>query len=219
MNRLIGFLLVLSCFASTGLPREASAEDPPTTFSFWRNLPETPPLLGYMTTPQPLEDDAIAEVGPVRPERAVTLVRNGRVVAHGRIDRIYAALVPRAGDDRMLYFTISGLPDSVGVSNGPPRFPDSNDNVYDLYIIGDARVEEYDPVPATRSALEDTLAPSGKDATRTRRTIDYFVKIDGVPHAVLRDVGRNSGLWAYLVYRLETGRAPKLVHADGSWST
>jgi hypothetical protein len=199
----------------------------------------------------------------------------------------------------MVFFEAEGIPDSASVGSGPPPFPHPTDRVYDLYVIGDAPVEDLTPpgsawgqdgdLPTILSqalamrvvepgAFGDLQAARGRDAPRPlnpdslagvlvkeckliqykvpmagntflavqtcqrrssrfgpyfvrvvgpgltepawiRGELDFFVRVDGVPYMVLRDLLPGTGAWGYEVYGLYLDSPPERVHSDGSWST
>ena len=189
------------------------------SFSFWRILVGISRQLEYQKELTPLSDEVAAQCCQVHPGQAITLVRGGRIVARGEVHQIFAALVPRSGDDRMLFFSVSGVPDSLNVASGPPAFPERESSTHDLYVIGGVSVEEYVPALSSRKAFEEMLAQGSDGTGSIRGTLDYFLKVDGVLHAILRDAKADTGMWGYLVYRLKADQAPELVYSDWSWST
>ena len=106
---LIAVLFNLGPFAA--IPTHAEP-----VFSFWRNLSisdQTYVQLDFQKEAAPLSRELADRCCAVRPGQAVTLVRRGRVVGTGLVGDITAAAVPRAGDDRMVYFDVEGFPDVV----------------------------------------------------------------------------------------------------------
>ena len=217
--RTVSRLLFAACICAVVSPSVSMAQDVQPIFCFWRRLPRVSGPFEYQKALTPLPSEVAAQCCSVHPGQALAIVRNGRIVASGEVDQLYAALVPRAGDDRMLFFSVSGLPDSVGVSSGPPPFPKPDASTHDLYVVGAVSVEKYEPSPSARQALEHGLAQAVDAKDRNRRTLDYFLKVDGVPYAILRFTTPNTGMWGYLVYKFTGNHAPELVYSDCSWST
>ena len=148
---LLSGLLLSACTAILFLPPVSTAYGEQVSFSFWRNLVRDSQVLSqleYQETLAPLSAEAARQCCAVRPGQKVSLVRGGEVVACGQVGQIFAATVPRAGDDRIVFFDVTGIPDTVGVSIGLPPFPKWRDSMYDLYVVGRVSVEEYKPPSA-----------------------------------------------------------------------
>lgn len=308
MKRISVISVVSAAVITIVLAMSSSVFGQQAVFSFWGNLVRGEQvstdleyghtLPAYDQKLPSLPAELAAECCSVRPGQTVTLIRGGIVVAHGVVDFIYAARVPRAGDDRTVLFGVTGMPDSVSAASGFPVFPGFGDRMYDMYVVGDLSLEEYEPpvcqwnqdtdivgvaaealayrvvdnlcfpellgesrdpvttldpeavAAAIRSeaALVEYAFPVAGDDSLTvqsmrrsyagghhgfvrvtcgprfgpvliRGVLDYFIKVGGIPHMVMRDSKAGTGMWTYKVYRLEVDQEPVLVHADGSWST
>ncbi len=49
-----------------------------------------------------------------------------------------------------------------------------------------------------------------------RGSLDYFLDVDGSCFMVMRSGKPSTGMWGYLVYRLQPNALPELVYSDGS---
>ena len=110
--------------------------------------------------PPPLGDALADTCCAVRPGQALTLVREGQVVAQGRVGPLYAAAVPAGGESYRAYFDAVGFADSVvdGKAlpyNAPGSLPG---RAFDLYVIGDGVVTPFAPEVHIRDANPAKLA-------------------------------------------------------------
>ncbi len=141
------FLLIFSLFivGSSRTEAQETAEDAPA-FSFWRNLPQmVSAYQEFGETLVPMDDVSARDCCAVKPGQKITLVRAGLPLGVGFVSDIFAAKIPRAGDDRMVFFDVSGLPDSLDAGSGPPAFARFSDPVYDLFVVGDFSVDQFSP--------------------------------------------------------------------------
>jgi hypothetical protein len=106
----------------------------------------------------------------VRPGQALTLVRQGKIVATGRVGRLYAADVPAAGDSYRAYFDAEGFSDSVVDGRALPyETPDSGPNGrFDLYIVGDVVITPWAPRERFWAVIHDELAAVAAEAIDRR---------------------------------------------------
>lgn len=115
-------------------------------FSFWGNLPEAmpdhEPDPGRRHPPLPIPEIDVRSGWSVQPDQPLFLLRAGRLAGAGRVGAIWRGWWPRAGDDRIAYFTALGLPDSVvpRVPAGEDFFPNRQDPDYDFYVMGCTRI-------------------------------------------------------------------------------
>jgi hypothetical protein len=100
----------------------------------------------------PVMADACCTVKPGQP---ITLVRGSQVVGIGVVDAIIAGLVRRAGGDELVYFTVTGMPDSLTIDSGPPMGLRTRAG-YDLYIAATTPVTVL-PLPAESWSDPDTF--------------------------------------------------------------
>ncbi|MBK9305327.1 MAG: hypothetical protein IPM94_16065 [bacterium] len=196
----------------------AESEELPS-FSVWRILAEAPRGLEYREDQIPLEEGLASQCCSIRPGQSVTLIRGGKVFGPGTVEHLFASQVPRAGDDRMLYFSASGFPDSVGGYGGPPTFPRRSDVLYDLFVVGSRSVEAADLTPDQRKRYSKLLESSAPLTPIESELPDWFFTVDGVLHAVMRASRPGTGLWGYVIFRIERDQTPLVVYEDYSWST
>jgi hypothetical protein len=150
-------------------------------FSVWRNLVRhshvfadleyaTPDIPDYMHSPAPLPAALADTCCAVRPGQALALVRQGKVVATGRVGRLYAADVPAGGDSYRAYFDAEGFADSVVDGRALPyNTPDSGPNDrFDLYIIGDVAITPCAPRERPWAVIRDELAAVAAEAIDRR---------------------------------------------------
>lgn len=267
----------------------------PPEFSFWANLPHATRVLKYTLNPEerhepvPLVDSEKLAQCRVALGAPLVLIRNGALAGGGQVKEIRAGWVPRAGDDRVVLFVPTGLPDSIAVGLDL-HFPGRRDREFDLYVVGDHEVRMLTPVKGSQvgeddfqkaalMAIEDGIFypfdfPSPKwvegrpyvpdfpeafewvsgqtepvnleveisgeysvkvmncdpffvrvktaDHVRPfslRGSLDYFLDVDGSCFMIMRKDRPGTGMWGYLVYRLQPNAMPELVYSDGSWST
>jgi len=140
----------------------------------------------------------------IRPGTPVTLIRGGKVVGHGEVDQLVTRNVPRAGD-------------IAAVLNAEADFAE-----YSVSVTANETLVVQTVTRQVVGAWHGFVRLSGAglaEAVVVRGVFDFFIKIDGVLHMVLRDGKAGTGMWRYSVYRLIEGQAPKRVYVDGSWST
>lgn len=128
-------------------------------FSFWGNLPIAQRLLKHLPfelrfEPAPLVDpDDLAQC-PVNPGETLVLIRNGKLVGRGRVGEILAGWLPRAGDDRVVFFLPEALPDSVLISK-ELTFPGLGEGDFDVYVVGENAVQVLEPAETNRAGDDE----------------------------------------------------------------
>lgn len=146
-------------------------------FSVWRNLVRhshvfadleyaTPDIPDYRHSPAPLAAALADTCCAVRPGQALALVRQGKVVATGRVGRLYAADVPAGGDSHRAYFDAEGFADSIVDGRALPyEAPDSGPNGrFDLYVAGDVAIAPCAPPVRAWEVTPDGLAAVAVEA-------------------------------------------------------
>lgn len=164
------FFLVICppCITSEAQPQV----DVAPVFSFWRNLvlhDQVHIPLEYSRDLLPVSPDTAARCCAVRPGDTFTLVKRNGIVRSGEVGSIVAASVPRAGDDRVVYFDALNMADSSSAFRGPPTFPRPDERDYELYVVGDFEVSTVEP--AARLWAESKDAASIIEGALTSRVI------------------------------------------------
>lgn len=165
-----------------GISRRAAGATVGTpVFCVWRHLPReshvfatleyvTPDIPDYDHSPPRLAEALADTCCAVRPGQTLTLVRDGQVVAKGRIGALYAAMVPAGGESYRAYFDAEGFADSVvdGKAlpyNAPDRDPGG---AFDLYVVGDGVVTPLTPAVKNGDAGREHLAAVAAEAIDLR---------------------------------------------------
>lgn len=164
-------------FRTTGLFKPAPRTPPGAdwgapVFSVWRNLPDythvftelaflEPAIPDCNHSPPPLDDAGADTCCAARPGQALTLVRDGKVVALGRVGHLYAADVPTGAASQLVYFDAEGMPDSlVDGRESPYTAPDHDRNrggLFDLYVVGRTDVAACAPEPRAWDPSPDEM--------------------------------------------------------------
>ena len=175
MSRRPSKIAIIALLAALTAPSFALQAEHQAEFSFWGNLRMNRQADAGVTSSSELHElssEVASRCCAVRPGQPVTLVVGGKVVLCGTVQAIYAGSVPRAGDDRLVFFEVEG-PDGRNREINPLGFlPEYSNANYELFVVGPVSVAALSLAPRSWSSEVDFAAVVDR-AVRTR-VLDPF---------------------------------------------
>ncbi|MBD3222496.1 hypothetical protein GF314_14770 [bacterium] len=209
MTRMLVAAAILTTTLAAGVAPAPAADALEPFFLFEGVIPMAYQTLGpvdpglFTEDGRPLTGEELQEVVDLREGDRVVLIRGGEVVGEGALARVVAEKRDDASRGRVLYATLTSLPEGVAAPGRPDGAAAFADRGYDLLVVTDLPVE--------------VLARDPELEAMRWGVHDYVVRVGRVRYAVSRENDpRRDGFRGWQIMRLGEDRNARMS-ADYTW--